>query len=230
MLQQTQTDRVVEKYVRFMRRFPTVGSLARATPRAVLREWQGLGYNRRALHLRACAQAIVRSYDGVVPQTMDALTTLPGIGHYTAGAIRAFAFNLPEVIIETNIRSVFLHSFFPMQNTVRDDRLLPLIEQTLDRKEPRRWYSALMDYGAWLKRQVPNPSRASAHHTRQSTFEGSTRQIRGATLSFLLTTTSASLDECAAVAGTTATKVRTVLDGLVREGMVRKVGVRYAIT
>jgi len=182
MLQQTQTARVADYFPRFMRQFPTIESLAAAPLRAVLSLWQGLGYNRRALFLKRCAEALVERYRGVFPQTIGDLISLPGIGPYTARAVLVFAFNQPHVIIETNIRAVFLHHFFPRRDNVPDREITPLVEKTLDRGNPRQWFFALMDYGSHLKEIYRNPSRRSAHHTVQPPFEGSNRQLRGAIL------------------------------------------------
>lgn len=180
MLQQTQTGRVVPKYNEFLSAFPTVEALATASLKDVLKHWQGLGYNRRALMLHRAAQTVVHDFDGVFPKDQKRLLTLPGIGPYTSGAIMVFAYNKPIVIIETNIRTVFIYHFFKGHGAVHDKELLPLIEQTLDTKNPRMWYSALMDYGTYLKKTYPNPSRKSTHHTTQSKFKGSDREIRGA--------------------------------------------------
>jgi len=186
MLQQTQTDRVVPKYKEFIKTFPNFQALARASLRDVLRAWQGLGYNRRAKMLKCAAEMIVKEYKGRLPKSEEELVKLPGIGKYTAGAIAVFAFNKPAVFIETNIRSVFIHFFFRNMTKVRDSELLPLIEKTLDRKNPREWYAALMDYGAMLKKKHSNPSRRSSHHTKQSQFEGSDRQVRGCIIKVLV--------------------------------------------
>lgn len=182
MLQQTQVDRVVPYYKAFFKKFPTVKALAKAPLSDVLRMWQGLGYNRRAKMLHNAAKEVVNENKGRFPKTYEALVTLPGVGEYTAKAVRTFSYNEPEVVIETNIRTVFLHHFFPKSKKVSDEKLLPLIEETLDKKNPRDWYAALMDYGSHLKKTVPNPSRKSAHHTNQSPFKGSDREIRGAIL------------------------------------------------
>ena len=193
MLQQTQVDRVIPYFARWMRKFPTVQSLAKSDLASVLRIWSGLGYNRRAKLLRECAQEIVGKYGGKVPKDFSALVALPGIGPYTAGAIRAFAFDEPEVFIETNIRAALIHHFFPKSKKVPDSKLVPILEALLPNPDsqtigvsPREWYSALMDYGAYIKKTNPNPSRRSKHHTRQSPFEGSLRQYRGIILRRLL--------------------------------------------
>ncbi len=179
MLQQTQTKRVAEKFPDFIKKFPDFKSLAVASTADVILAWQGLGYNRRALYLRALAQAVVNEYQGKLPTEPEELIKLPGVGKNTAGSIAAFAFNKPTVFIETNIRSVFLHEFFSEQNAISDPDLLPLIEATVPSKNPREWYYALMDYGVHLKKEHKNPSRASKHHTKQSKFIGSKRQVRG---------------------------------------------------
>ncbi|MFC1650505.1 A/G-specific adenine glycosylase [Candidatus Latescibacterota bacterium] len=186
MLQQTQVPRVLPKYERFVELFPDIEALADTGLHAVLREWKGLGYNRRAKMLRDMAVEIVERFGGVIPSDEDALRSLPGIGPYTANAIRAFAFNIPSVFIETNIRSVFIHRFFKDRTGVNDAEIFPLIAQTLDTGRPRQWYYALMDYGAFLKKNIKNPNRSSAHYSKQSPFQGSDRQIRGLILELLL--------------------------------------------
>lgn len=179
MLQQTQTERVLPKYREWMKVFPTIQSVAEAPLSTLLSYWSGLGYNRRCKFLQDAAKQIMGN-GGIFPSRTDDMKKLPGIGAYTAGAISAFAFNRPEVFIETNIRAVFIFFFFSEQGKVTDKELLPLIEQTLDRNDPRRWYYALMDYGSQLKKKTVNPGRLSAHYTKQSKFEGSLRQARGA--------------------------------------------------
>ena len=150
MLQQTQVDRVIEKYGLFLSSFPDFQTLAAASVKDVLRLWQGLGYNRRALGLKALAERVVTQHRGRLPSDPDKLIALPGIGKYTAGAVGAFAFNKPVVFMDTNIRRVFIHTFFKDQDLIEDAHILPLVEQTLDASDPRSWYNALMDYGAML--------------------------------------------------------------------------------
>lgn len=186
MLQQTQAPRVAPLYRAFIKKFPSCRALARAPFSEVLRAWQGLGYNRRARFLHNASKIIAQKYGGAIPHSQDELAKLPGIGPYTATAILAFAYNKPAICIETNIRSVFIYHFFKNRKSgVRDEEILPLIKKTLDVKHPRLWYTALMDYGARLKQQMPNPSRKSAGHTKQSRFEGSFRQMRGLILKII---------------------------------------------
>lgn len=190
MLQQTQAGRVVPKYRSFLKQFPTIRDLACASVGSVVREWSGLGYNRRALYLSESARAIVARHNGVVPSTQAALVALPGVGANTAAAIRAYAYNQPTVFVETNIRTVYLYHFFNAEITrgeqVDDTLLLPIIQRTLTIENPREWYWALMDYGVMLKANVGNIARASKHYVKQSAFEGSMRQLRGRVLRELI--------------------------------------------
>ncbi len=180
MLQQTQVDRVIPKYKAFLKEFPSARALARAPLSDVLSAWSGLGYNRRALYLQRAAQALIRDHGGRFPQDAETLERLPGIGPYTARAIVTFAYNGQCVFIETNIRRVFIHAFFPDADKVSDDKLFPLIESSLPKNTKyREWYWALMDYGSHIKSVVKNPNRRSAHYSKQSKFEGSVRQLRG---------------------------------------------------
>ncbi|MDE1874856.1 MAG: A/G-specific adenine glycosylase [Patescibacteria group bacterium] len=244
MLQQTQVSRVLSKYDEFLRVFPTVRALATAPTGRILRAWQGLGYNRRAILLQKAARAVMSDFGGRFPRTRDGLESLPGVGQSTAGAIMAFAFGLPTVFIETNIRSVFLHFFFAGRRSVHDRDILPLIERTLpkntgrigrragrgerSRLDIRQWYYALMDYGVHLKQTMPNPSRRSAHHARQSPFKGSNRQVRAEILRFILSvgargrTTAAITRHIAITMGPTPHDIRANIAALAREGFIRE--------
>ena len=186
MLQQTQVVRVLPKYKEFLRTFPTLRRLADAPLGEVLKAWQGLGYNRRAKFLWLAAQAIQTVYKGRFPKTFSELIRLPGVGHYTAGAVMNFAHNQAYPLIETNIRSVYINHFFHDKSVVSDGELLPIIERTLDRSNPREWNWALMDYGAHLKGTIGNINSKSTTYKKQSTFKGSDRQIRGAILRTLV--------------------------------------------
>ncbi len=229
MLQQTQVDRVKEKFKAFLQAFPGFPSLAEAPTRELLAAWSGMGYNRRALALRELARKVMGGHKGRLPHDYDGLLALPGIGKYTAGAVTAFAFNRPVVFLDTNIRRVFIHEFFRDQENIRDEELVPLIERTLDRENPRRWYNALMDYGAMLAREHKNPNRRSAHYQKQSSFENSNRQVRGRIVKLLVTGSSWSLAEIVKRTGMDAERVKDNLARLEKEGFVRKNGrSRYA--
>jgi A/G-specific adenine glycosylase len=227
MLQQTQVKRVLSKYTHFITTFPDIHTLSSASLGTVIQAWQGLGYNRRAKALHETADIIVNKFDGCIPEDIDTLKTLPGIGPATAGEIAAFAFGIPTPIIETNIRTVFIHHFFPDAETVHDKDLLPLIELTLDNNDPRTWYYALMDYGVYLKKKHPNPSRKSSHHNRQSPFEGSDRQIRGAILRLLSTDGPIKRDILIKKTHSDPNRAGRILASLVREGMVITTGTSY---
>jgi A/G-specific adenine glycosylase len=229
MLQQTQVKRVIEKYGKFLRRFPTIESLARAPLHAILEQWQGLGYNRRALALKRLATIVIDRYDGRLPRTSEALKSLPGVGAATAGAVCAFAFDKPVVFIETNIRSVFIHFFFRNRKDVKDSEILPLVKQTLDAKRPRDWYYALMDYGAMLKEKQPNPGRRSAHYARQSPFEGSVRQVRGMILRAVVKQPRISEDALVKEINRDEDMVRKGLTQLRAEGFIIKKGKQLVI-
>lgn len=184
MLQQTQVPRVIEKYKEFLKAFPTVLALADASLADVLKIWSGLGYNRRAKYLHdAAKRMLIMSYR--TPMAYEDLRALPGVGEYTARAVRVFAFNISDTMIETNIRAAFIHHFYAnvLQKTaIRDSQILPIAVQAAKCQDPREWHWALMDYGAHLKKLHGNPARKSAHYTKQSKFEGSLRQVRGAIL------------------------------------------------
>ena len=191
MLQQTQVSRVDGRWQHWLERFPTIDALASAQTSDVLDEWQGMGYNRRALALLNAAR-LVADGGGSMPVELDDLVALPGIGPATAAGIRAFAYNLPGVYLETNVRTVLLHELYPDAVQVPDRELVPLVEVTCPQDasdpsdDPRTWYYALLDYGAHLKRTVPNPSQRSRSHVRQSRFEGSHRQKRAMAVRALL--------------------------------------------
>ena len=202
MLQQTQVARVAVRWPEWLERFGDMHALAEAPVADVLAAWQGMGYNRRALALKAAAETVVREYDGEFPCETRELVALPGIGPATAQGIRSFAFDLPGVYLETNVRTVVLHHFFPDVPEVADRELAGLVEATCPagaegdigpyavpadaRDTPRSWYYAMLDYGAWLKKTVPNPSRRSKGYARQSKFEGSRRQKRASIVRLLL--------------------------------------------
>ncbi len=230
MLQQTQVDRVIYKYEQFIAAFPTMEHLAKAPMTELLAVWQGLGYNRRALGLQLFARRVKEEYAGVIPQDPDLLTTFKGIGKATAASICAFAFNSPTVFIETNIRSVYIHCFFPGAAEVKDTEIIPLVEQTLDQQDPRSWYYALMDYGVMLKKKYKNPSRKSAHYVVQSKFEGSDRQVRGLILKLLLERQMMSESELFACIERDTEKIVVILRALCNEGFIQhdKNGYRLA--
>lgn len=250
MLQQTQVSRVDGRWQSWLERFPSVEVLAAASSADVLDEWQGLGYNRRALALWRAARQVVELHGGEVPEDERGLVALPGVGPATAAGIRAFAFDAPGVYLETNVRSVFLHELYPNEEGVPDRALVSAVEAACPvapvavegadaPMAPRTWYYALLDYGAYLKQTLPNPSRRSRGHARQSKFEGSHRQKRAEVVRMLLAArtsepggltvadVSRGLTEVELAAGREpidGAHARVILDELVSEGFCREEG------
>lgn len=231
MLQQTQAARVEGFYGRFLERFPDFRSLAGAKTKDLLAAWQGLGYNRRALALKRAAEIVVRDFGGKLPRDREALRSLPGIGKGTSGSIMAFAFNKPEIFIETNIRRVFIHFFFPKAKKVTDDEIERYIKRTIDTKNPREWYWALMDYGAAMPRIVnANANVRSAHYKKQSAFRGSDRELRGRALRYVLAQRSRVTRAALGTAiGASPVRIRKIAEDLVREGFIVKKGNYFSI-
>lgn len=228
MLQQTQVPRVIEKYKTFITRFPTIASLAEASLGKVLSLWIGLGYNRRAKFLKQMAEEIVSKHKGVFPKTIAALESLPGVGQYTARAIATFAFNQPHVFIETNIRTVYFHHFFPTATQkISDSTLLPLIEKTVHKENPRLWYWALMDYGSHLKASGVRNIAKSTHYTKQKPFIGSIRKVRGAIIKSLVG--GKKTKQALSLVSENKEQFEKALLGLTQEMLVKKVGKYYML-
>jgi A/G-specific adenine glycosylase len=220
MLQQTQVPRVEPRFREWMETFPTVDALAAAPLALVLEKWQGLGYNRRAVALKRGVELVAERFGGVVPHALDELLTLPGVGPTTAAAVANYAYRVPTPFIETNVRAVVLHHFFADADAVPDRDLVPIVEATWDVDDPRGWGYALMDYGSHLKRTVPNPSRRSRRHTRQSRFEGSHRQKRARLLRAVLADPGHAVDEYAAAVGLPDAEAAGLLEELGGEGFL----------
>ena len=176
MLQQTQVARVLPKFAAFVQEFPDFEALAAAELGDVLRAWQGLGYNRRAKYLHETARMIAA---GAPTNALHDLVKLPGIGANTAAAILNYVHQIPTPFIETNIRTVYLNHFFAEQTAVSDKHILEIVARTIDTADPRRWFWALMDYGAELKSEGKGKLHRAAAHKKQSPFDGSLRQMRG---------------------------------------------------
>ncbi|MEA2701375.1 MAG: A/G-specific adenine glycosylase [Candidatus Parcubacteria bacterium] len=229
MLQQTQVDRVVPYYRAFLKRFPTVRSLANAPLGDVLKVWQGLGYNRRAKMLHEAAEAIVRTQGGRVPHDARSLEKLPGIGPYTARAVIAFAYNEDAVFIETNLRTAVIHHFFPGQEKVEDTELLAILAKALPKGRAREWYAALMDYGAHLKRSGVRVNSRSATYTKQKAFKGSNREARGVILRALVNGPQTSRKLYTLLGGERREQMKLALATLVRDGMLQAAGTAYRL-
>jgi A/G-specific adenine glycosylase len=153
MLQQTQVDRVLPKYQHFLSAFPTLADLAAAPTADVISAWVPLGYNRRAIILQSIARQVIAEYGGRIPDTIDELLKLKGIGRYTAGAIACFAYRKHVATVDTNIRRVLHRIFLGLEHPepkVNDAQMLNLAEQVLPDGKAYDWNQALMDMGATI--------------------------------------------------------------------------------
>ena len=240
MLQQTQVDRVIPKYQSFLKKFPSFKELSKASLQSVLVEWKGLGYNRRALGLKRAAETVMKEHAGRLPCDYTSLLKLSGIGPYTAHAVRAFAWNEPDVFIETNIRSVYIHHFeksalqssasrLPKSATegIRDKDILELVAGDMrsivrSKKSPRFWYYALMDYGTHLKKTVGNASRKSSSYTKQSKFKGSHRELRALVLHVITQKKKVSVKNIAKLLNRSKTDVTNIVQELTKDGFAKQ--------
>ena len=201
MLQQTQVARVVGPFVTFLARWPDPAALASAPLSEVIDAWQGLGYNRRAVRLQACAQALVDRHRGQVPDDLELLLTLPGIGGYTARAVLAFAFERPTGVLDTNAARVLARAMAGHRLGPREAQ--HLADAAVPPGRSWEWNSAMLDLGAtvcttrapacdrcplasgscvWQAagRSEPDPAVGTAGASgSQSRFAGSDRQGRG---------------------------------------------------
>lgn len=245
MAQQTQAARAAEAWGRFMTEFPTPASLAAASPAAVIRAWRGLGYNRRALALYRAASAIVDQHDGRVPDSLEALVRLPGIGPYTARAVLAIAFNRPVAALDVNIRRVLGRAF--IGEAMPSRALQAAADGFVPEGRAAAWTHALMDIGAAFCRPRdprcdacplqttcryaarpepafdPTPPRSRAKAPVQ--FESTTRWLRGRILDQLRDSPDwVSFD--VAIGTHDSVAVREALATLAAEGMLEADGQR----
>lgn len=247
MLQQTQVSRVVPRWERFLDRWPTAADCAAAGPGEVLREWKGLGYNRRAVALHGSARQITDDHGGDVPRDLEALLELPGVGPYTARAVRAFAFGLDDGVVDVNAARV-------LSRAVAGERLTPARAQRLaDRVVPDGrgwlWNQAVLELGALhcTKRSPscpdcpvsdvcswrgagPDPAAGSAHTgSRQSRFEGSDRQGRGRLLDALRGGDLAVARADEVTGWDDPERSAAVVEGLVEDGLAERHGDRLTL-
>jgi A/G-specific adenine glycosylase len=185
MLQQTQVSRVIPKYNAWFEKFSTVKDLAEASVSDVLLMWSGLGYNRRALHLKKTAEILVKEYDCLFPQDEKILKKFPGIGDYTARALLCFAFDRQVAVVDTNVRKVILTEFLKLYHSetvclMTNNEIQIIANQLLPEGKASIWNQALMDYSSAVLREqkIPIP--------KQSKFLGSHRYYRGQVLKILL--------------------------------------------
>lgn len=229
MLQQTQVDRVRPKFIAFMEHFPTIAALAEATPAEVIEQWQGLGYNRRALYLQRAAQMVRDELSEEFPSTYESLQRLPGVGPNTAGAIMAYAYDQPVVYIETNIRTVFMYHYFSDDTAVDDRSIRELVGSTMPKKAVREYYWALMDYGAYLKKSGVRMNSRSSHYKKQSRFAGSLREMRGVIIRELTLHSSLSVKWIKEYYPDDP-RIDPAIDGLMKDGLVKCVDSQLHLT
>ena len=224
MLQQTQVDRVVPHYERFLAAFPTVERLADADFADVARLWSGLGYNTRAKRLQETARIVaVTGW----PKTADALAALPGVGPYTAAAVASFAFGERVAAVDTNLKRVLGR----WHGEVLNGQALAAAAATDIAEDAASWNQAMMDLGATLCRprnpscdECPVAAWCAGPDTyepprSQPRFEGSLRQLRGSLVRRLVAG-AASIDELLPAAGFEDDLVEEALAGLIDDGLV----------
>lgn len=241
MLQQTQVPRVVPRWHAFLARFPTLDACAAAPVADVVDEWAGLGYNRRAVALHRCAAACVARHGGELPDDLDALRALPGLGPYTARAVLAFAFERDVGVVDTNVGRVLART---LGESLRPAAAQAAADAAVPAGSGWAWNQALFDLGAavcatrapacrecpvrrwcaWGRAGAtdPDPAVGSAGVSgRQSRFEGSDRQGRGRLVDALRADGEVPEDRLAAVAGwpQDVARARRVADGLVADGL-----------
>jgi len=227
MLQQTQVTRVEEYFKKWMKEFPTIKKLSQSELSDVLKQWQGLGYNRRGKYLHDIAKKIMNDFGGVFPEESEHLRSLPGVGSYTQAAIEAFSYNKRSILVETNIRTAVIYHFFKNKETVTEKEIEHVLEccykkGTKAYKNPREWNWALMDYGSHLKKEVGNLNKKSKTYTKQSRFEGSTRQLRSGILRYILSKGVVSALEIEKASANRKKEVAGLLIELQKEGMIQE--------
>ena len=236
MLQQTQAGRVVPAFRSFLRRFPTVRTLAAAPRRDVVREWGGLGYNRRAVRLSEAARAIVRDHGGRIPRDLSALRELPGVGPYTAAAVASLGFGEPVAVVDTNVRRVVARVHLGIDgHDVSARQVWALADAWLDRGDPITWNQAVMDLGREVCRPTPRCDAcplarvcrfhvagaiAARGYPRQGAFEGSTRQVRGAVVRALRSHPSLTRTRLADQTGFAPERIEAAVGTLTTDGLI----------
>lgn len=225
MLQQTQVQRVIPKYHKWLKVFPTLEALSKATTREVLRYWSGLGYNRRALFLKACAEEVVAQKQW--PRTEHELIKLPGIGKYTASAILCFAFNQQIAVVDTNIKKVILVKLLKKQ-TASEKKIEEIAKKMLPKGRAYEWNQALMDYAsAMLKNhKIVIP--------KQTKFKNSDRYLRGQILKYLIHHQQVTILEFVDLFSKLQVPIETkrlihVLDGLIQDHFILRSSDIYSI-
>ena len=216
MLQQTQAPRVVQKYLQFLEKYPTLESLASANQKDLLGIWSGLGYNRRALWLKEAATEILDRK--IFPKKIEDLEKLKGIGKYSARSILIFAYNENLATVDTNIRRILISEGFATEEN-SEKELMSIAEMILPKGKSRDWHNALMDYGSI----VLTVSKTGIKPTsKQGKFKGSDREIRGKILKTLLEKTNLSKEDLVKLFNITDKKITEITDKMVDDGLISK--------
>jgi A/G-specific adenine glycosylase len=224
MLQQTQVNRVILYYEKWISRWPTIHALASASLAEVLQAWMGLGYNTRAINLHKAARKIVTKFGNDVLEAMKQYKEIPGVGRYTSQAVQIFSTNANLVTVDTNIRRIFIKEF-NLPEKVSDKALWELAERCLPRGKSRDWHNALMDYGALF---LTAKKTGIKPKTQQSKFEGSDRQIRARILRCLLKE-KMSLSELEKTVRIEQIRLRQILDKMMNEKIIMKKNNSYQL-
>jgi A/G-specific adenine glycosylase len=247
MLQQTSTSRVIGPWIKFLEKFPTVESCARAPLAEILVAWSGLGYPRRAKNLHDAARMIRDDFEGQVPRQVDELRTLPGVGEYTSHAVASFAFGERVAILDTNVGRVLARAL--ANRPLRTGEARDLARELLPKNGAAAFNQAMLDLGAQFCRATPrceecplasscawrrngglDPAPMSAAVSRpQAPFAGSNRQLRGRVLRALHEGPRAKSGLIREL-GATPARAEEVLDGLVRDGLVTKIARSYSLS
>jgi A/G-specific adenine glycosylase len=229
---------VVPAYGAFLARFPSVGALAAASRRDVVRAWGGLGYNRRAVWLSEAARTIVREHGGRIPGDPETLRALPGVGPYTAAAVSSMAFGQPVAVVDTNVRRVVARVHLGVDGRHAETRTVRELAQAwLDRDDPVTWNQAVMDLGREVCRPRPRCdicpiARVCAFRGSgaiavrgpgtKDAFEGSSRQVRGAIVRALRSHETLALTRLTAETGFDPERVDAAVAALAADGLVER--------
>lgn len=225
MLQQTQVSRVINYFNTFIEKFPTFNALSQAPQSAILESWSGLGYNRRAMYLHQGAKVITEEYKELIPSCVKTLKKIKGIGEYTASALITYSYNIPTIFVETNIRTVCFSIFeqYFNEEKISDKNLIKLIQQIIDRENPREWYYAMMDLGTELKKILPQfHLKKSSSYQKQSLFRGSIREIRGKIIKFLTKNNQQKVIRKEVELLCKDPRVDTCITNLIKEGLIEE--------
>jgi A/G-specific adenine glycosylase len=242
MLQQTQTSRVVSPWRAFLDAYPTPNDCANATLASVLQRWSGLGYHRRAKALHDAARMIRDEFNGEVPDDVDDLRRLPGVGDYTANAVASFAFGEPVAVLDTNVGRILARAL--ENRPLRPSEARHAANALLPRRESASFNQAMLDLGAqfcrssprcdecpasgvcrWHLEGGPDPAPHSAAVSRpQSTFAGSDRQARGRVLAALRVKPESETHLVAQLGDVGEVRAASVLASLLHDGLVERTG------